>query len=88
MSKKIQHVIIGVAGTIVVLIIKAIWPDLPDGTIEWAIGVVGGVPALGAVGQSIADGMSKGLTSSNANKILEAGTVVKNSSAPAAKAQV
>lgn len=87
MSKKIQHVLIGVAGTIVVLIIKAIWPDLPDGTIEWAIGVVGGVPALGAVGQALADGMSRGLTSSNADKILESGTVVKNSSAPAAKEQ-
>lgn len=71
-SKKVKMVLIGVAGTLLVLIIKGLFPDLPDGVIEWAIGVVGGVPALGATGQALADGMSRGLTSGNAKQIIAA----------------
>ncbi len=70
-SKKLKMVLAGIAGTLLVLLIKGFFPDLPDSVIEWAISVVGGVPALGALGQSLADGMSRGLTSSQGAKILE-----------------
>lgn len=69
-SKKLQQTLASIAGTLLVLLVKAIFPDIPDEVVIWGIGVVGGVPALGSVGQAIADGMSKGLTSSNADKIL------------------
>jgi hypothetical protein len=70
-SKKLKMVLAGIAGTLLVLLIKGLFPDLPDGVVEWAIGVVGGVPALGATGQAIADGMTKGLTSSQGAAIRE-----------------
>ncbi len=74
-SNKLKMVLAGIAGTLLVLLIKGLFPDLPDGVIEWAIGVVGGVPSLGAIGQSVADGMSKGLTSSKSKQIISSGVL-------------
>lgn len=71
-GKKMSMVLIGVAGVLLVLLVKGLFPDLPDSVVEWAIGVVGGVPSLGAMGQAFADGMSRGLTSSRGPAILEA----------------
>jgi hypothetical protein len=82
-SKKVKMVLAGIAGTLLVLLIRGLFPDLPDSVIEWAIGVIGGVPSLGALGQSLADGMSRGLTSSNAPRIIAA-ELQKNLSAPSA----
>lgn len=86
-GKKLQMVLAGIGGTLLVLIIKAIFPDLPDGVIEWAIGVVGGVPALGAMGQAVADGMSKGLTSSNAKQIIAGNQALAATQLKAVEAQ-
>ncbi|MCE5272044.1 hypothetical protein LLH00_12280 [bacterium] len=82
-SKKVKMVLAGIGGTLLVLLIRGLFPDLPDSVIEWAIGVIGGVPSLGALGQSLADGMSRGLTSSNAPRIISA-ELQKNLSAPSA----
>jgi len=71
-SKKLKMILSGIAGTLLVLLVKAFFQDLPDGVVEWAIAVVGGSSSLGVTGQSLADGMSKGLTSSQAGRILEA----------------
>jgi hypothetical protein len=81
-SKKLKMMLAGIVGTLLVLLIRGFFPDLPDGVIEWAIAVVGGAPSLGALGQSLADGMSRGLTSSNAPRIIAA-ELQKNQSAPA-----
>jgi hypothetical protein len=83
-SKKLKMVLAGIGGTLLVLLIRGVFPDLPDSIIEWAIGVVGGVPSLGALGQALADGMSRGLTSSQAPGIIAA-ELQKNQSAPAGR---
>lgn len=81
-SKKLKMVLAGIAGTLLVVAIKGMFPDIPDGVIEWAIAVVGGVPSLGTLGQAVADGMSRGLTSSNAPRIIAA-ELQKNQPSPA-----
>ena len=81
-SKKLKMVLAGIAGALLVVAIKGMFPEIPDNVIEWAIGVVGGVPSLGALGQSLADGMSRGLTSSQGPRIIAA-ELQKNQSSPA-----
>jgi hypothetical protein len=69
-SNKLKMVLAGIAGTLLVLLIKGLLPNIPDSVITWAIGAVGGVPALGATGQALADGMTQGLTSSKSAQII------------------
>jgi len=87
MSKKIQMVLAGIGGTLLIVVLKAFFPDVPDDVIIWAITVIGAVPGLGATGQAIADGMSRGLTSSNAEKILKTGAINLNAKNPPSPAE-
>ena len=60
------------------------WPlvYIPAEAIQWVIAGISSTGIGGVLGQGIADGMSRGLTSSQGKKILEAQNV-KNSAAPA-----
>jgi len=82
MSKKIIMLIGTILGNCLVLALYNFWPDIPADVIQWAIAGISTSGLGGVLGQGIADGMSRGLTSSQGKKILEAQNV-KNSAAPA-----
>jgi len=65
MSKKMQMLIGTILGNCLVLVLFAIWPDIPQDVVQYAIGGITSAGVGGVLGQGFADGMSKGLTSSN-----------------------
>ena len=83
MSKKILMLIGTVIGNCLVIALYNLWPDIPKDVLLWAIGGISTTGIGGVLGQGFADGMSRGLTSSQGKKILES-NLAKNSSGPAA----
>lgn len=65
MSKKIQMLIGTIIGNCLVLVIFNFWPHMPVEVVQYAIGGITSAGVGGVLGQGFADGMSKGLTSSN-----------------------
>ena len=65
MSKKIQMLIGTILGNCLVLVIFNFWPNIPVEVVQYAIGGITSAGVGGVLGQGFADGMSKGLTSSN-----------------------
>jgi len=68
MSKKIQMLIGTIIGNAAILALYSVLPDLPDDVVQWAITGISGTGLGGVLGQGFADGMSKGLTSSQGRK--------------------
>ena len=83
MSKKIVMLIGTIIGNCAVLALYNFWPDIPQDVVLWTIGGISSTGIGGVLGQGFADGLSRGLTSSQGRKIME-GRLEKNSSAPAA----
>jgi len=82
MSKKVMMLIGTILGNCAVLALYSIWPDLDAQVVQWAIGGISSAGLGGVLGQGIADGMSRGLTSHQGRKIMES-QLTKNSAAPA-----
>ena len=85
MSKKIVMLIGTIVGNCAVMALYNLWPDIPQDVLLWAIGGISSTGIGGVLGQGFADGLSRGLTSSQGGKIMES-SLAKNSSAPAAGA--
>ena len=61
-------------------------PDLPADVVQWVIGGISGTGLGGLLGQGFADGLSRGLTSSQSGRIIAA-QLEKNSSTPGTDAR-
>ena len=85
MSKKIVMLIGTIIGNVAVLALYNLWPDIPRDVVLWAIGGISSTGIGGVLGQGFADGLSRGLTSSQGRRIMES-DLAKNSSTPAAAA--
>ena len=72
MSKKVQMLLGTILGNVLVLVLYNFFPDLPADAVQWAIGGISSAGIGGTLGQGFADGLSRGLTSSQGQKIIEA----------------
>ena len=81
MSKKITMLLGTIIGNCLVLVLYHLWPDLPADVVQWVIGGISGTGLGGLLGQGFADGLSRGLTSSQSGRIIAA-QLEKNSSTP------
>ena len=82
MSKKIVMLIGTILGNCLVIALYNLWPDVPQNVLLWAIGGISSTGIGGVLGQGFADGLSRGLTSSQGKRIMDS-RLEKNSSAPA-----
>ena len=71
-SKKIKMLIGTILGNCCVMLIYHYVGDIPTEVMQWIIAGISGTGLGGVLGQGFADGMSKGLTSSQGQKILAA----------------
>ena len=71
-SKKMKMLIGTILGNCCVLLIYHFLGDIPTEVMQWIIAGISGTGLGGVLGQGFADGMSKGLTSSQGQKILAA----------------
>ena len=81
MSKKIIMLIGTILGNCLVLALYNLWPDIPVDMAQWVVAGISSTGLGGVLGQGLADGMSRGLTSHQGKKILES-QLEKNGSAP------
>ncbi|MBW7996004.1 MAG: hypothetical protein FVQ81_05400 [Candidatus Glassbacteria bacterium] len=81
MSKKIVMLIGTILGNCLVIVLYNLWPDIPQDVLLWAIGGISSTGIGGVLGQGFADGLSRGLTSSQGKRIMDS-RLEKNSSAP------
>ena len=81
MSKKIIMLLGTIIGNCLVLALYNFWPNIPAEVVQWAIGGISGAGVGGVLGQGFADGLSRGLTSHQGDKILES-QLGKNQPAP------
>ncbi|HUU29364.1 MAG TPA: hypothetical protein VM123_16295 [archaeon] len=85
MSKKVLMLVGTILGNCLVLVLYHLWPEIPSDVIQWVVGGISSTGLGGLLGQGFADGLSRGLTSSQGAKIM-ASQLQKNSSAPEASA--
>ena len=81
MSKKIIMLIGTILGNCLVLALYNLWPDIPVDMAQWVVAGISSTGLGGVLGQGLADGMSRGLTSHQGKKILES-QLEKNGPAP------
>lgn len=55
-----------ILGNSLILFLYHIWPDIPSDVVAWVVGGISTTGLGGVLGQGFADGLSKGLTSTNA----------------------
>lgn len=77
-SKKVQMLIGTIIGNCLVIALYNLWPDIPPDAIHWAIGGISSAGVGGTLGQGFADGMSRGLTSSQGKQIMATTTAKLN----------
>jgi hypothetical protein len=81
MSKKILMLVGTIIGNCAMVALYNFCPDVPQDVVLWAIGGISSTGIGGVLGQGFADGLSRGLTSSQGRRIMD-GQLEKNSSAP------
>ena len=76
-SKKIKMLVATILGNCLVLVLYNFMPNLPEDVVQWVIAGISSTGAGGVLGQGFADGLSKGLTSTQGKKTIEAKLIEK-----------